>query len=297
MTTTPEFEAMAETLEKSGQYRVLRRLKPLQVGGCPINNSDKVAVFVDVETTGLDPSKDEVIEIAIVKFTYSPDGEVTGIIDTFDQLRQPSFPIPEVATEITGITNEMVAGRQIDEEAINNLIDEADLAIAHNATFDRRFLERLLPAFIAKPWACSMSEVDWVSEGYEGTKLAYLAAEAGFFYDRHRAENDCFAAIELLRRKLPRKHETGMAAMLRNARKTTWRIWAEGAPFELKDVLKARGYRWNSDEGERPRSWYMDVDEAAKDSELEFLRKDIYRADKQIKLTRITAFERYSDRV
>ena len=87
MTTTPEFEAMAETLDKSGHYRVLRRLKPLQVGGCPINNSDKVAVFVDVETTGLDPCKDEIIEIAIVKFTYSPDGEVTGIIDTFDQLR------------------------------------------------------------------------------------------------------------------------------------------------------------------------------------------------------------------
>ena len=292
-----DLEAMAKTLEGSGLYRVLRKLVAPQLSPPTGKKGDKIAVFVDVETTGLDPAKDEIIELGIVKFSYSPDGEVNGVIDSIGQLRQPSFPIPELATSITGITNEMVVDHQIDEAEINQLVDDADLVIAHNAAFDRRFLERLIPLFMIKPWACSMSEVDWVANGYEGTKLAYLAAEAGFFFDRHRAENDCLAAIELLSRTLPNGNETGLSAMLRNARKATWRIWAEGAPFECKDALKARGYRWNSDDNSQPRAWYVDVYEDAKESELSYLIKEIYRTDRQLASKRITAFERYSDRI
>ena len=36
--------------------------------------------------------------------------------------------------------------------------------------------------FATKPWACSMTQIDWSSEGFEGTKLAYLACAAGFFF-------------------------------------------------------------------------------------------------------------------
>ena len=191
----------------------------------------------------------------------------------------------------------MVSGHQIDEEGVNEIVASADLVIAHNAYFDRHFLERIYPVFASKPWACSMSEIDWAAEGFEGTKLAYLAAESGFFYDRHRAENDCYAVLELLRRTLPKSGETGLASLLRQARQTTWRIWAEGAPFELKDVLKARGYRWNGDDRERPRAWYVDISEERKETELAFLKSEVYQADRQIKTTRITALERHSSRI
>jgi hypothetical protein len=46
-----------------------------------------------------------------------------------------------------------------------------------------------------------MIEIDWTADGYEGRKHAYLAASAGFFYDRHRAANDCLAGVELLARR------------------------------------------------------------------------------------------------
>nr|WP_258168920.1 Immunoglobulin-like domain BIg-containing protein [Salmonella enterica] len=101
-----------------------------------------------------------------------------------------------------------------------------------------------------------MSQVDWASEGFEGTKLAYLAAGAGFFYDRHRAANDCGAAIELLASTLPRSGRTGLSHLLQAARRATWRIWAADAPFAVKDRLKQRGYRWNGDGGATPRAWY-----------------------------------------
>jgi hypothetical protein len=45
--------------------------------------------------------------------------------------------------------------------------------------FDRRFVETLCPAFAEKPWACSLSGVDWAGEGFEGSKLGYLAMRHG----------------------------------------------------------------------------------------------------------------------
>lgn len=291
-----DLEAMAEALEGSGRYRVLRKLEPPALAPLSLVKGDKVAVCVDVETTGLDPTKDEIIELGIVKFSYSAEGEVTGFIDTFNQLRQPSFPIPEIITSITGISNEMVAGQKIDEGAIIELVEGADLVVAHNAAFDRRFLERLIPVLITKPWACSMTEVDWASNGYEGTKLSYLAAEAGFFYDRHRAENDCLATIEILRRPLRKTGETGLSMMLNTARQVSWRIWALGASFEIKDHLKNRGYRWNNGDDGRPRSWYIDVADPERASEMNWLASLLSKKATDLTVERVTAVDRFSDR-
>jgi len=88
-----------------------------------------------------------------------------------------------------------------------------------------------------------MSQIDWKAEGFEGTKLGYLAQGAGFFYDRHRAISDCLAAIELLAEPLPVSKVSGLARLLGAARTPSWRIWSENSPFALKDKLKARGYR------------------------------------------------------
>ena len=296
MTHPVDLEKLAKTLEQSENYRVLRKLRPPRFDPLSLHVDCKLAVFVDVETTGLEPSKDEIIEIALVRFRYSPQGDIISIVDTFDQLREPSIPISEDASAITGITDEMVAGCKINEQAIENIVGPADLVIAHNAFFDRRFLERFMPLFASKPWACSMTEIDWAREGFEGTKLAYLAGEVGFFYDRHRAENDCFASIELLRRKLPRSGSTGMAALLKRARQTTWRVWAEGAPYDAKDTLKDRGYKWNPGNNGLPRAWYIDLFEDKRDIECNFISALSGKPKDQIRVTKIIAVNRFSDR-
>ena len=291
-----DLEAMAGALRASGQYRVQRRLQPrLRINdshGAPT----RLGLFVDVETTGLDPTKHEIIELGMIPFSYLSDGLICDIGPPFEQFQEPSSPIPPTITRLTGINDAMVAGQRIDVDAVRALVDRASLVIAHNASFDRRFLERLSDAFVLKPWACSMSQVDRIEEGHEGVKLAYLAAGAGFFYDRHRAVHDCRAAIELLATPLPTSGVPAMQRLLQKARRPSWRIWAENSPFDLKDVLKARGYRWNGDDNPNPRAWYIDVDDGLQAEEIAFLRKEIYLRDVELLVREITAFNRFSDR-
>lgn len=291
-----DLAAMASRLEASGEYRVLRRLAPRAPVAPPSGIATRLGLFVDVETTGLDPARDEIIELAMVPFTYGLDGQVHAVGEAFRQLRQPTVPIPASITAITGIDDAMVAGKAIDPDAVARFAAPAALVVAHNAAFDRRFLERYCGTFSTKAWACSMSQVDWAAEGFEGTKLAYLAAGAGFFYERHRAAHDCLAAIELLAMTHGRSGRTGLAQLLERARAPTYRIWAENSPFDLKDVLKARGYRWNAEGSGTPRAWYVDVAEEDRGAEVAFLKAEIYRGEIALLVRRIEAHDRFSER-
>lgn len=290
-------ETMAEALEATGEYRILRQLKPYRPIDQPSDAVTRTALFIDLETTGLDPARDEIIEIAMVPFTYGLDGRIYKVGEPFQRLRQPKSPVPAEITNLTGITNEMVAGKTIDPTEVAAFAVPADLVIAHNAGFDRPFAERFCAAFVLKPWACSMSQVPWAEEGLAGTRLEYLAMGSGFYFDAHRATGDCQAAIELLSRPLPRSRVLAMAMLVESARKSTCRIWAENSPYDLKDVLKARGYRWNGDVNGRPRAWYLDVVEETFDAEVKFLRNEIYQYDVDLAVTKISAQERFSDRV
>ena len=293
---TLDLEAMAAALRASDDYRVLRRLTARPPIIIPDGVVTRLGLFVDVETTGLDPRRDEIIELAMIPFRYGLDGRIYEVGEPFQGFRQPAEPIPPEITALTGIDDAMVAGRSIDLDAVTAAAAPAALVIAHNAAFDRRFLERFCEVFRTKPWACSMTQVDWTAEGHEGVKLGYLAAGAGFFYDRHRAVNDCAAAIELLATDLPKSGEPALVQLLERARIPTWRIWAENSPFAMKDLLKARGYRWSGDDSVPSRAWYIDVSDARKDEELLFLKREIYRGEIDLLSRRIDAYDRFSDR-
>src|SRR5690606_29066577 len=101
----------------------------------------KVAIL-DTETTGLDSSKDRIIELALILVDVDKaTGLPLQVQDVFDELEDPGRPIPAEATRITGITDAMVAGKHLDDARVAVLMAGMDLVIAHNARFDRGFME------------------------------------------------------------------------------------------------------------------------------------------------------------
>ena len=291
-----QLEAMAAALEASGEYRIVRKLKAREPLPSPPAGA-RVGLMIDVETTGADLRGDEVIELAMVRFAYTPEGEVLGVMDTFQGYHEPIRPISAEITALTGISGETVAGHALNPEAVGAFVAPAVIVLAHNAAFDRRFAERLHPWFSTKAWGCTMSEPPWREEGFEGLKLAYLAAQSGFFYDKHRALHDCMATLELLARPLPASGRTALGHLLERARRPSFRLWAEGAPFEHKDTLKGRGYRWSGGEDGKPRAWWIDLTEDAVNGEVAFLRQHVFGYEVEPLQRRVSAYDRYSERV
>lgn len=293
----PTLQQLARSLVESGHYRVTSRLGTLTEYHPADDIPKLVAAVVDVETTGINPDRDKIIELGICLFEYDrQSGRIYKVLGSWEWLEDPGCPIPPEITKITGITDAMVAGHRIDDRAVNNLLGRAVLIIAHNANFDRRFLEKRLPAFASKHWACSRSGIDWKAEGVRSSALEFVAYSLGFFHDGHRAASDCRATVHALVQPLPGTGRLALQALLEQARLPTWRLWARDARIEKKDVLKVRGYSWSAGEFERPKCWYRDVTDADKAAEAGWLRANVMGPGQAVWALRVTARDRYSDR-
>lgn len=291
------YEEIIKQLRESGDYRVIERFRPVESYHEKDGAETKIAVYIDVETTGLNAQKDAIIELAMVPFEFDNEGRIYRVLPAYNGFQDPGFPIPAEISRITGITDEMVAGQSLDREQITSKLDDAVLIIAHNAGFDRPFMENLDEQFESLWWACSMKDIDWQAQGIESSKLEYLAYKFNYFYEGHRATIDCQAGIHLLSQTLPVSNITAMQELLTTARRTDYRLWAVGAPFETKDTLRERGYRWSTGEGDSYKSWYVDVAEAELENEIDYLHKEIFgREVKELPRVRITAQSRYSRR-
>ena len=157
-------------------------------------------VAVDVETTGLDASKDRLLEVGAVIFL--PDGKggfAPG--ERLSLMVDPGIPVPEESTRLTGITQEMVQGAATPEEALELLSDfmKDRPMVAHNAFFDLDFLRyggsrtsrnlKMNPAVID---TLTLSQL--LLKGLANYKLPTVAAALGVSQERHhRAADDAEA--------------------------------------------------------------------------------------------------------
>ena len=99
---------------------------------------DDTYVVFDLETTGLSPIKDKIIEIGALKVKSGK------VVDHFSTFVNPGRPIPYEITRITKITDEMVMNSPPIEEVLPRFLAfiEDSVLVAHNANFDVRFLEQ-----------------------------------------------------------------------------------------------------------------------------------------------------------
>ena len=153
---------------------------------------------VDIETTGSTPQSAGITEIAIV---IHNGVEVTGKYVT---LINPRHKIPPFIVNMTGISDEMVAGAPLFEEVapqIYNLLN-GRVFVAHNVSFDYSFVHYLL-AMSGYQWSapklCTIRLSRRVFPGLEKYGLGSLTRDLGIKIEgRHRAWGDAAATAQVL---------------------------------------------------------------------------------------------------
>ena len=156
--------------------------------------------IIDIETTGGDPRKDRITEIAAYRF----DGEV--VVDSLETLVNPGVPIPPFITRITGIDNEMVAHAPKFYEVAKKLVEITENAVfvAHNVRFDYSFIQREyrnLGYTFSRKKLCTIQLSKKLLPDAPSYGLTKLCEYAGIVNeDRHRASGDAKATLELFQR-------------------------------------------------------------------------------------------------
>jgi DNA polymerase-3 subunit epsilon len=229
------------------QTRVVHRITPLQEWQPPANGGPpfmKIAV-IDLETDGLDPLYNEILEIAVAMILIDRQGRILEVESVNCGLQQLSRPIEPEIERITGITDAMVAGKRLVPQKIAEHLQAADACLAFHTAFDRRHLEMLVPEVGEMPWICAMADVDWHALGFDGRAQGYLLMQADMFNPvAHRAADDVASLVNLLAHEC-RDGCTVMAHALAGARSPTWRFEASDLPYRLRKEVYRRGYRYS----------------------------------------------------
>jgi len=275
----------------------LKRVHVPVTGENRISEHRKLIAILDTETDGLDPKKDNIIELAISFAEYNCLTGVLGrVVKKFESFNDPKRPLPDKIKKITGIKDEDLYGKGIDASYLEKLFANVSLIVSHNAAFDRKFMESFSPMFRDIPWGCSYRGVPWLDFGYVQQSQEILLMKMGYFYSSHRAMSDVDALYVLLASTLGEK--TVLGHVLDSARKSTGIIYAVKAPFEAKDALKGHGYFWNASELDgKHRAWRKEVSRDEYLSEIAWLKDTLNIGKDDIDVVPVTALNRFSDRV
>lgn len=168
-------------------------------------NPDLVFVALDIETTGFSPSSDRILELGAVKFTTE------NTLGEFEELIDPELEsIPESATEVHGITLDMLRGKPTLGEVLPRFLNFARdcILVAHNANFDLGFLKRGLSHYglgrdLPHQVVDTLTMTKVAFPNRSSYKLQDLAADLGIdVHAAHRATDDARVCMEVFLRSL-----------------------------------------------------------------------------------------------
>ena len=114
--------------------------------------------------------------------------------------------------------------------------------------------------------------MDWRQAGISCGKLEHLATCFDFFYDAHRADQDCLALLEILSRPLPHHSHTVLKAVMDHVNIPRVRVWANNARDSSR-CLSLHGYKW----GPNSKCSYTIIPAAQLTDELVWLQQHVYQ--------------------
>lgn len=178
--------------------------------------SNKKYAIIDIETTGGSAAREKITEIAIVLH----DG--TKVIETFETLINPERSIPLYITQITGISDAMVAKAPKFYEVAKKIVmmTEGAVFVAHNVRFDYGFVQeefRRLGYTYTRQQLCTVKLSRQAFPGLRSYALGNLIEHFNIqTTDRHRAMADTLATVEIFEKIFLKEENRDEAVALIN---------------------------------------------------------------------------------
>jgi len=214
--------------------------------------------IIDTETTGIDPEKDALIELAFAIYQFTEDD--------FSLIECASFLMPcgeNPAYDCNGISPELsLMSVMALSKSMKRAMDSCACFIAHNAAFDKGFFGETFEINSQIPWVCTVA--DYELDCGKSRKLTHVCADNGIFFTagKHRAMIDVLMLAELVNKL---GYERFLKAFERS-KMPEYKLISL-APFADKDAVKAAGFRWNPD----TKQWTKNV----KTKDVDALVKDL----------------------
>lgn len=214
-----------------------------------------IGLAMDLETTGLEHEIDEVLSLGFVKFGFNDTMQITHVIEADQYFNEPETrEISPLITQLTGITIDTVRGHKLTKEHWDYVWEGVEITIAHNSKFDRKFVDKNYRDDIL--WSCTNADLN-LREKYlvpSGTLSILLAYIKDWYFGHHDALDDSWALIHIL------AEDDHFKQVVNKAYTPNYNVYAKNSPFEMKDNLKRKGYKW----ADSMKSWYWPLANRAK---------------------------------
>ena len=226
---------MSESLESPWQQTSLLPLVATPTTS-PTASADQLLIL-DTETTGLDPQADQVLEVGAILFSV-PQRAV---------LAQLSFLIPvesNAAEPLNGISAAATQAPQPWQQSLQllqQLASSAQLAVAHNAAFDRQWFGHGALPDLQLPWLCTMEDIHWPAERLLRPRPSVrdLALAYGVpVWAAHRALTDCIYLAQVFERCAE------LEQLITDGREPR-RLYRAQVSYDERHLAREAGFRWN----------------------------------------------------
>ncbi len=197
-------------------------------------------LIYDCETTGVDPEKDQVIEVAGLLWSVHHESTISGFSFVLQAEENPAVAINGIPSALLREhgTPPVDAWKRVDA-----WMGRADLVIAHNAGFDRAFQERATT--MRRNWVCTQDDIEWPRPSPSQKLTDIMLAHGLGVSHAHRALVDVMSIARLFERCA----ELGFRPehMLNKALRPKTRYRAHVA-FATNNLAKEAGFRWSPEE-------------------------------------------------